>query len=154
MTDLTQAMSSRQSATLPACAGTPTSVMFPSLNGRPNKRDPLKHYRPALDLCARCDSHDDCRQRWEDAGRPDIGVWFGTTPDQRHHMRPARPQLAMETLTWLMGNGPATAQDIYEGLGGINGGVNAVYSVLRRLRVSGHIVANDTRPATYTARGI
>lgn len=155
MSDLTQAMPSRQSvASRPACAGVPTSVMFPeATEKRRSVQAERAAFRAALDICDRCDHHEPCRQAWEDAGRPDNGVWFGTTADQRRHMRPSRPQLAVEVLAWLMGNGTATAQDIFDGLGGINGGVNAVYSVLRRLRVSGHIIVNDGRPATYTAKG-
>lgn len=153
MSDLTQVLSSRQSTTRPACIDAPPGTMFPSATGRPKKGDRLKAYRPALAYCAVCDHHEACQAEWEAAGRPEHGVWFGTVPGQRNNLT-RRRDLGNETMRWLRANGPSSAQQIHDGLGGVNGGVNAVYSVVRRLRVAGHITVSDTTPTTYAVKGL
>lgn len=146
-------MAQAEPNTRPACLGVSSAVMFPEVTDgvRRSVQAERDAYRPALALCARCDHHEACRAEWEDIGRPDNGVWFGMTPPERKALRPRRPQLGPEMLRWLRANSPATAQEIYAGLGEISGGVNAVYSVLRRLRLAGQVVVHsDTSPVTYS----
>jgi hypothetical protein len=65
------------------CSGA-TAVFFPPVDEMLGaSRELGELYEQAKAVCAICPHVFACHARWIDAGRPEVGVWFGTAPRDR-----------------------------------------------------------------------